>query len=121
MSSCAEKIRQYRELNNMSVAICAEKFSISARTLQFIEKGEHSPTVETLLKMAQVMDCSMEDIIDDSIKVKPHRESVVSPEDIASYVKEKILVGKFSKEKIQQTLFLVSEVCVKGVARCEKK
>lgn len=59
------KISEIRENKNISISILSKKTSLSARTIQKIEKGEISnPRIDTVRKIAQALDVPIETLIE---------------------------------------------------------
>ena len=55
-----KKIKEYRKLNNITQQELANKLGISRSTLSYYENGEVEPNIYTLLKLSEIMNCSMD-------------------------------------------------------------
>ena len=58
------KIRQFRKRLNITQEVLGEKLSRNQRQISLIENGTSFPTPETLVKMANVFNCSLKDLFD---------------------------------------------------------
>ena len=58
------KIKQYRKLNNITQQELANKLGIARSTLSYYEKGEVEPNIYTLLKLSEIMNCSLDFLFD---------------------------------------------------------
>ena len=57
------KVKEFRELNNMTQAELCKKANISRQTLSDLESGkEVNTTVATLQKLANVLNCKVSDL-----------------------------------------------------------
>lgn len=56
------KLRQTRLKAKLTQVQVAEKTGVSIRHYQAIEAGNHSPNVQTALKIARVLNATVEDI-----------------------------------------------------------
>lgn len=55
-----KKIKNYRKLNNVTQQELANKLGISRSTLSYYENGEVEPNIYTLLKLSEIMNCSID-------------------------------------------------------------
>lgn len=62
-----QKIKYMREIANLSQIELAEKTGITQSTISHLEKGDISPSIATLQKIAKVLHCSVTELIDDKI------------------------------------------------------
>ena len=64
------KVKSRRKEQNVSQTKLATKTSIGRSTISDIENGKHTPSVDVALKIAQVLECYVEDIfiIDSSLE-----------------------------------------------------
>lgn len=56
------KIRVYRSINKISQQDLALKLSVSRQTINAIENDKYSPSLELALNMAQLFECTVEDL-----------------------------------------------------------
>ena len=60
-----EKLTKIRKEKNLSQEALAEKLGMSRQAISKWESGNSYPDMATLIKVAKVLDCTLEDIIDD--------------------------------------------------------
>lgn len=60
LHSIANKLLEYREKNNLKQFELAKKLEISRSTLSYYENAKSEPPVYILIKMAQVLNCSVD-------------------------------------------------------------
>ena len=58
-----KKVRQIRELNNLSMAQVADKLDLSARMYANIEAETSSITLERLVNICNVFECTLEQLL----------------------------------------------------------
>ena len=58
-----ENMRQLREFRNYSQRELSQLIGVSERTLQRYESGESEPTVSVLVKLSQLYDISIDEIV----------------------------------------------------------
>ena len=73
------KIKEYREAKGMTQKVLAEKMGIYQPLVTKYEKGTKNPKLEQLKKIANVLECSYLDLIDDD-EIEHH---------VITYVKSK--------------------------------
>jgi putative transcriptional regulator len=56
------KIRIYRSIHKFSQQDLALKLSVSRQTINAIENDKYSPSLELGLKMAQLFECTVEEL-----------------------------------------------------------
>ena len=76
-----KKIKEYRKLNNITQQELANKLGISRSTLSYYENGEVEPNIYTLLKLSEIMNCSMDYLF--SIEVLDNTDVKI---DYSSYI-----------------------------------
>lgn len=66
------KIKNFRKSNKLTQQELADKLEISRSTLSYYELGKIEPNIYTLIKLSQIMNCSLDylinDVSEDSIK-----------------------------------------------------
>lgn len=75
-----QKLKQLRQATGLSQSQFAEKAKMSVRTLQHYEQGSkdfNNARIDTILKVCIVLNCKLEDIIDNQeyialLKKLPH-------------------------------------------------
>jgi transcriptional regulator with XRE-family HTH domain len=65
MSRLSEKIKLLREELQMSSTDLAEKLNVEKSTIRLWEMGQKKPDKKSLLKMSEVFQCSIDDLLDD--------------------------------------------------------
>jgi transcriptional regulator with XRE-family HTH domain len=56
-------LRQIRESRNMSQIELAKKLAVGQSTVSMWETGDSKPTFENLLKLCQILSCSLDELI----------------------------------------------------------
>lgn len=85
--SVGDNIQRLRKERKLTQASLAKKANISEISIRKYESGDRAPKIETLIKIAEALDCEVSDI-DENIIV--HRQTIrlgPSPEDIERYKK----------------------------------
>ena len=58
------RIKELRKAKNLSQDALAEKADISSKYVSRIEMGQHFPTINTLIKIAEVLDVELKDFFE---------------------------------------------------------
>ena len=58
-----DRIRKYRELSRMTQEQLSESCSLSTGYLGHLERGTRSPSLETLVKISQILRVSLDDLV----------------------------------------------------------
>ncbi len=58
------KIKVYRSIQSMSQSDLAQKLKVSRQTINAIENGKYSPSLELALQMTQLFNCKVEDLFE---------------------------------------------------------
>lgn len=61
MNVC-ENLKAIRQLNGFTQVELAERIGTNERSIRYFEAGLKNPSVITLIKLAKVLHCSLEDI-----------------------------------------------------------
>ncbi|MED4399844.1 helix-turn-helix transcriptional regulator [Metabacillus fastidiosus] len=56
------KIKDFREQRDLKLKELAEKVDITAGYLRKIEKGEGTPSLKLAVRIAKVLDCTLDDL-----------------------------------------------------------
>lgn len=56
-------LKDLRKRNNLTQAQVAKEIGVAESTICLYEKGERTPAVEKILKLAQIYNCSVEEIV----------------------------------------------------------
>ena len=59
-----QKIKAFRNIDNMKQQDLADKLGISRTTLSYYENGSVEPNIYTLLKLSEIMNCSLDYLFD---------------------------------------------------------
>lgn len=73
-------IRHQRELANLSLRQMSQATKVSNAYLSQIERGMHDPTVRVLLQIGDVLDVSLEDMLQKAQDVEDAQESILTVE-----------------------------------------
>lgn len=57
------KIKEFRKRKGWSQELLADNANVSLRTIQRVESGDNFPNGDTLIKITQALDVSIEDIM----------------------------------------------------------
>lgn len=71
-----DKIKAFRELRGFSVEQLADKMAIGKAGIYKWEKGETTPSIESLTEISKALDCQISDLISDLIIEKPTHEDI---------------------------------------------
>ena len=55
-------VKVFRTMAGLNQAQLAERLNVSRQTIVNIERGKHEPSIGLVLRMAQVLECSMNDL-----------------------------------------------------------
>lgn len=58
-----DRIRKYRELSRMTQEQLSESCSLSTGYIGHLERGTRSPSLETLVKISQILRVSLDDLV----------------------------------------------------------
>jgi len=58
------RLREFRERNELSQKGLAEKVDVTRQTILSIEKGRYIPSLQLALKLAKQFNCKVEDLFD---------------------------------------------------------
>ena len=58
-----DRIRKYRELSRMTQEKLSESCSLSTGYIGHLERGTRSPSLETLVKISQILRVSLDDLV----------------------------------------------------------
>jgi transcriptional regulator with XRE-family HTH domain len=62
-ANVARILREEREKQGLSLNAFAAKAGLSRQTVAFIEQGERNPTLDTLLRMAEALEITLEGVL----------------------------------------------------------
>lgn len=57
------KLKEIRERNNLSQRELAKRIGASSQSINQIESGKRSMSIDTLLKVIDVLDCSADELL----------------------------------------------------------
>ena len=58
-----ERLKKLRQAANLNQTELAEKIHVSPRTVSFLEKGDRSPSIDTLIAVAKLFDVSVDYLV----------------------------------------------------------
>ena len=61
------KIKNFRKSNKITQQELADKLEISRSTLSYYELGKIDPNIYTLIKLSDIMNCTLDDLVNDKI------------------------------------------------------
>lgn len=82
-----EKLAQMRKNNNMSQEQLADRLGVSRQAISKWESGTSMPDMAKILELCKILNCSLEELIDDGINRNTH-ENNNQKVDINNYIKE---------------------------------
>ena len=65
MSNVGVKIRNYREMKNLTIEELALKIRVGTKTLKSYENGENIPNLQTVLKISTALDVPASELLDE--------------------------------------------------------
>lgn len=68
-TNLAKRLVEFRKFNNLSQEELAQKLSVSRQSISNWESGDVSPSVEYVIKMAEIYDVSVDDLVNSSVPV----------------------------------------------------
>ena len=93
-----QRIRYYRKKYNMTQDVLGEKIDRNQRQISLIENGTSFPTPETLIKISEVFNCSLQDLF--------NFELVKNRDNIQQELQD--IIKNLSEEKLR-ILYLISK------------
>jgi transcriptional regulator with XRE-family HTH domain len=100
VSDVGVRLRTLRELQGLSLRVLAEKCGLSINAISLIERGENSPTVSTLQRLAAALQVSITDFFQEEAKQKvvfiKHNMGLRSQTD--GTVMESLGIGLFNQQ-----------------------
>lgn len=93
LSLLGKKIREERTKQRYSQASLAEKLDISTNFLGQIERGERKPSVETLVRLSDVLGSSLDYLLLDDSRTKNPQEYLISDinQHLAAFSRSELL------------------------------
>jgi putative transcriptional regulator len=55
-------MKEYREKNNITQEVLAEKVKVTRQTILFLEKGKYNPSLRLAYKISRVLNAKIEDL-----------------------------------------------------------
>lgn len=62
-----KRIKEQRQMKHLTAEKCSEAIGISSTFLWDLENGNKRPSVDTLVKIANVLECSLDSLLCDSL------------------------------------------------------
>ena len=73
-----EKIKYFRQQRNISREVLSNLLKISIHTLSKYEQGQREPSYETLIKICEILNVSINDILEENISLNSKKDSEIS-------------------------------------------
>lgn len=70
MMTTGKKIKNMREIANLSQIELAEKIGITQSAISHLENGDISPSIATLQKIANSLNCSITELLNENSLIK---------------------------------------------------
>jgi len=81
-----ENLRKYREFNELTQSELGAQIGMTQKDISKYEKKINQPNLETLKKLSNVLNCSVDDLLDNSktteIQDEYHKKNIVALEEI---------------------------------------
>jgi XRE family transcriptional regulator, master regulator for biofilm formation len=74
LSNVGKRIKEIRQKRGLSVRELAKKMDTSHSYISRVENGKVTPSLETLVKMAEVLECNVSDFFDNENKIEADEE-----------------------------------------------
>jgi len=123
MSNIAQNIKKIRELKNLKQKYVAEKLNTTQQTYSRYETGEISLNVNTLEKIAEILEVSMQDILnfdDKAIFNHNNGENSVGIGNYACVINDKTLFEDL-KQQYESRINELKEQCEKRILEKDKE
>ena len=83
-----DKLSMQRKKNNMSQEVLADRLGVSRQAVSKWESGTSMPDMERIMELCKILDCNLDDLVDDgvigsSVKKEESKENIIN-----SYLKE---------------------------------
>lgn len=78
----SENIKKYRKERGMTQQQLSELCGVPAISLGRYERGERNPSIDTLIKIAEALDITIEKLINSSIEPTPKPISCLSDDEL---------------------------------------
>ena len=83
-----DKLSMQRKKNNMSQEVLADRLGVSRQAVSKWESGTSMPDMERIMELCKILDCNLDDLVDDgvigsSVKKEERKEKIIN-----SYLKE---------------------------------
>jgi len=95
------KIKAIRKIKKITQEVLAEKCGLSIESISNIERGVNYPHFDTLIQISKILDCSLSDILDDTIDCSSNSRRIMEETALIARIK------KLSDEKISVLIKLV--------------
>ena len=74
LSNVGKRIKEIRQKRGLSIRELAKKMDTSHSYLSRVENNKVTPSLETLVKMAEVLECNVSDFFEDEHKIEADEE-----------------------------------------------
>ncbi len=119
------RLREIRKMRDLTLAKVAEQLNCAPRTISRYERGEHQPDPETLRRLAEILDVSVDYLLGLTSDPESHKkERSPAPEeiDLKAPLREKTLADALLK--ISELIFeldLPDEIVVQLIRKAKEK
>ena len=124
MTDFAENLRKAREAKGISKSEAARFLGISLTAYSLYEKGEHEPPLKNLKKIANLLNVSIDALLNPNLKVEPTKELHIYLDfsypfgllvGTDFFATDMLIQKKRKKYSYHSTTFLLVEVCQYGL------
>ena len=95
------KIKSIRKRTKITQEVLAERCGLSIEAISNIERGINYPHFETLVQIANILDCSLSDILDDDTRIFGNKKRI---EDETALIAD---IKKLPDEKISMLIKII--------------
>ena len=113
----SEKLPKLRKDNNLSQEQLADKLGVSRQAVSKWESGNSYPDMEKMLQMCKILNCHLEDIMDDGSIGNKSSNSSKNKIDLNAYMKDFLnfitkSYNMFCSMKFKQKIKCILEMCL---------
>lgn len=97
------KIKSFRKKNKLTQQELADKLKISRTSLSYYEQGNTEPNIYTLLKLSEIMDCSIDYLLSNKPNIRTQLDYTSNSNSFNDYITDIKSLKKLLK-KVNRTL-----------------
>ena len=83
-----DKLSMQRKKNNMSQEVLADRLGVSRQAVSKWESGTSMPDMERIMELCKILDCNLDDLVDDGVIGSNTKKEDSKDNIINSYLKE---------------------------------